>query len=883
MNQPIKLSRRKQIVFFVVVVAGFFALLEGILALAGIRPVVESEDPYVGFAGMPLFVEERQPDGSVQRVTAPNKRTLFNPQHFPQPKPAGTFRIFAVGGSTTYGHPYDDRTSFCAWMRELLHAAEPGRTWEVLNAGGVSYASYRDAALLEEFARYEPDLFVVYGSQNEFLERRTYGGLIDANPALNRLGALASRTRIYTAMRSARMRGQTKQLEAARTRYEMSGEVDALLDAVGGTQAYARDDTLASQIAAHYEFNLRRMKRIADAAGARIIFAGAGSNYKDCSPFKSQHRAGLDAAAIARCETLIAAGVRARVAGDLETALGSLRTAAELDPRDARVHYELGRVQLGLGREAEARASFERAVDEDVCPLRQTSALRAATRRVAENVGARYVDFEQLVADSTLARTGQRIAGEEVFLDHVHPTVEANGWLAAAIVETMIDDGMVHPGPAWPADAAVAARHAIAARWDVRLQALGLRNVARVFTWAGKTEEAGRLVRQAQVLDPQNNDATVILGSQAAAEGRSADAIRHYEQALAADPGFVEARNNLAVELSRAGRYEEALAHYAKLLEGGGERWAVHANAGHACMQLGRFADAAAHYAEVIKLRPSEAEGHLRLGQAWMRAGRPVDGERAIREAVRLAPRNAEMSTALGTVLAQQNKRDEAAVVFKEAIAAAPDHAPAHLYLGSLLWQQGDLVAAKASLEKALQLDPDVPEGHNALGLVLWKQGDLDTAQRAFEAELRLNPDHSEARDNRAFILASQGKVAEALIEYREAVRRRPRDPKTLNGLAWLLATHPNAKYRDGDEALRLAQRADSLAQHRHPLLLNTLAAALAEKGRFADATRTAEEAVKLARSAGQEALARDIDRMAARYRAGEPMRTGAKLPSGPG
>jgi len=876
MNQPIALSRRKQIAFLLVVVVAFFALLEGVLAIAGVRPVVETEDPYVGFAGMPLFVEERQADGSVQWVTAPNKRTLFNLQRFSQPKPAGTVRIFAVGGSTTYGHPYDDRTSFCAWMRELLHAAEPGRNWEVLNAGGVSYASYRDAALLEEFARYEPDLFVVYASQNEFLERRTYGGLIDANPALNRLGALASRTRIYTAMRSARLRGQTKQMEAARTRYEMSGEVDALLDAVGGTQAYTRDDTLASQITAHYEFNLRRMKRIADAAGARIVFVGAGSNDKDCSPFKSQHRTGLDAAAIARCETLLAQGARTRVGGDLEAALGHFRAAADLDPRYARTHYELGRVQLALGRETEARASFERAVDEDVCPLRQTTALRAATRRVAESVGARYVDFEQLVADSTFARTGHRIAGEEAFLDHVHPTVEANGWLAAAVVEAMIRDGMVHPGPAWPADAAVAATNAIAARWDVRLQALGLRNVARVYTWAGKTEEAGRLVRQAQALDPQDNDSAVILGSQAAAEGRSADAIRHYEQALAADAGFVEARNNLAVELSRAGRYEEALAHYKILLEGGGERWAVHANAGHACMQLGRFADAASHYAEVIKLRPSEADGHLRLGQALMRAGKPADGERAIREAVRLAPRNGEVLTALGTVLAQQNKRDEATAAFHQAIAAAPEYAPAHLYLGSLLWQQGDLVAAKASLEKALQLDPEVPEGHNALGLVFWKQGDLDAAQRAFETELRLHPDHAEARDNHAFILATQGKVAEALVEYREAVRRRPRDPKTLNGLAWLLATHPNAKYRDGDEALRLAQRADSLTQHGHPLLLNTLAAALAEKGRFEEATRTAEQAVKLARSAGQEPLARDLDRMAARYRAGKPMRTGA-------
>lgn len=875
MTQPLTFSRRKQVAFGVVVVAAFFALLEGVLAIAGVRPVVETEDPYVGFAGLPLFVEESQPDGAVHRVTAPNKRALFNLQSFRQPKPPNTFRIFAVGGSTTYGHPYDDRTSFCAWMRELLRAADPSRNWEVLNAGGVSYASYRDAALLEEFARYEPDLFVVYASQNEFLERRTYSGLIDANPTLNRLGALASRTRTYTALRSALLRGRTKKIETARARYEMSGEVDALLDAVGGTKHYTRDDTLTSQIAAHYEFNLHRMARIARAADAQILFVGAGSNYKDCSPFKSQHQAGLDVAAIARCESLLAGGSRARAAGQLEAALTALRAAVAIDPRYALAHYELGRVQLALGREADARASFERALNEDVCPLRQTSALRAATRRVAAVERAPFVDFENLTADSTFARGGRRIPGEEAFLDHVHPTVEANGWMAAAIVEAMIGARMLQPSAAWPVEAERHARQAIAARWDVRMQALGLRNVARVYTWAGKTEEAERLVRLAQELDPQSHDSAVILGSTAAAEGRSADAIRNYEAALAADPGFVEARNNLAVELSRAGRYEEALAHYEKLLESGGERWAVHANAGHACMQLGRFADAASHYGEVAKLRPSESEGHLRLGQAWMRAGKPVDGERAIREAVRLAPRNAEALTALATVLVQQNKPEEARKQLQAAIAASPDHAPAHLYLGSLLFQQNDLPGARTALEKALQLDAEVAEAHNALGLVLWKQGELDAALREFETELRLRPDHSEARDNRAFILASQGKVAEAITEYREVVRRRPRDPKSLNGLAWLLATHPNDRYRDGREALRLAQRADSLTQHGHPLVLNTLAAALAENGRYADATRTAEQAVKLARDAGQESLARDLDRMVTRYRANRPMRTG--------
>ena len=84
-----------------------------------------------------------------------------------------------MGGSTTYGRPFDDATSFCGWLRELLPVADPSRQWELINAGGISYASYRVAALMEELADYQPDVFIVYSGQNEFLERRTYSGIIE--------------------------------------------------------------------------------------------------------------------------------------------------------------------------------------------------------------------------------------------------------------------------------------------------------------------------------------------------------------------------------------------------------------------------------------------------------------------------------------------------------------------------------------------------------------------------------------------------------------------------------------------------------------------------------------------------------------------------------
>jgi hypothetical protein len=175
------LSTRKKLLFAFVTVCGFFVLLEGLLGTIGVRPILYREDPFVGFASnVPLFVEEAAP-GATYMVTSPSKIRWFNKQRFLKKKPAGTYRIFTVGGSTTYGHPYEDPASFSGWLREFLPAADPSKQWEVINAGGISYASYRVSMVMEELARYEPDLFVIYSGQNEFLERRTYRGMTEAH------------------------------------------------------------------------------------------------------------------------------------------------------------------------------------------------------------------------------------------------------------------------------------------------------------------------------------------------------------------------------------------------------------------------------------------------------------------------------------------------------------------------------------------------------------------------------------------------------------------------------------------------------------------------------------------------------------------------------
>jgi Flp pilus assembly protein TadD len=127
--------------------------------------------------------------------------------------------------------------------------------------------------------------------------------------------------------------------------------------------------------------------------------------------------------------------------------------------------------------------------------------------------------------------------------------------------------------------------------------------------------------------------------------------------------------------------------------------------------------------------------------------------------------------------------------------------------------------------------------------------------------------------------LADRGQVDEAVAHYREAIRLKPEDPKPYNNLAWTLATHPDRKVRDGAEAVELAERGCTLSEGKDPNLLDTLAAAFAELGRFAEAVETAQRAISLAASVGSNELVSQMENRLRNYRQGRPYRETRPVP----
>jgi Flp pilus assembly protein TadD len=238
---------------------------------------------------------------------------------------------------------------------------------------------------------------------------------------------------------------------------------------------------------------------------------------------------------------------------------------------------------------------------------------------------------------------------------------------------------------------------------------------------------------------------------------------------------------------------------------------------------------------------------------------------------VEIDPDSAEARNDLGLVFAARGQRDEAIVQFRKALEIRSDQAEAHGNLGSALLENGQPDEGIRHLHSALENKPQADRACN-LANALARLGRLDEAIAAYQKTLELKPELVDARYALGMALQRQGKVPEALAQWREAIRLQPDHVPSLNQLAWLSASSPDATVRNGAQAVELAQRAAKL-NAADPNVLDTLAAAYAEAGRFPEALQTARQALDLATRQGNKAFADDVRARIQLYQTGSPYR----------
>ncbi len=273
--------------------------------------------------------------------------------------------------------------------------------------------------------------------------------------------------------------------------------------------------------------------------------------------------------------------------------------------------------------------------------------------------------------------------------------------------------------------------------------------------------------------------------------------------------------------------------------------------------------DFAEHYDEAIaeaqralEAWPGYAEAHYNLGNALAGRGQVDAAIAHYQKVLEIKPNNAETLNNLGYALARRGEFDKAIAHFQKSLEIKPDSAEIHYNLGNALAGRGRVDSAIAHYQKALEIKPDFAEAHANLANVLLGQGQWDEALRHLRKVVELSPEGAGPRNTLGAVLATVGRFDEALSQFREAVQIQPNNAEARKNLAWLRATCPQASLRNGAEAIEQARRADQLCGSRRPDVLDVLAAAYAEAGRFPEAVVTAQKALHLATQQHNQGLA---------------------------
>jgi len=317
--------------------------------------------------------------------------------------------------------------------------------------------------------------------------------------------------------------------------------------------------------------------------------------------------------------------------------------------------------------------------------------------------------------------------------------------------------------------------------------------------------------------------------------------------------------------------------------------------------------EAIADYNQALAWKPNSREAMFGKGRALRKAGRPDEAMECFRAALRTDPRYPELHNSLGAILAEGGKFAEAESEYRQALEADPDFLEARLNLGLTLFKQRKTAEAIAEFKRVLAATPDAVEALVGIGSSLALEGQPNEALASYTEALRLQPMNVEANRAMGSTLAVLGRTNDAISYFSQALKTEPNDPNThfqlgsvlsqagrkaeaiqhyeavlrvqpdsvgaLNNLAWIKATSVNPDLRDGVEAVRLAERACEITKESQPFLLGTLAAALAEAGRFPEAVAAARKARDLATSAGLKDVAARNAELLALYEANRPCR----------
>jgi tetratricopeptide (TPR) repeat protein len=722
----------------------------------------------VGYGHPTSFFLRTQIDGKEFFVPNDKFTSRFFPPSIGRPppalrlaveKPADMYRIFLFGESAALGDP-EPSQGVGRQLEVLLHERYPGTHFEVVCTAMTAINSHTIVPLARECAAHQGDLWIIYTGNNEII------GPFGAGTAFGPRAPAMPFIRASLAVKTTRIGQLIEALVARLDRRSPTPKSWASMKMFTEHQV-PQDDPARLRVYKHFGKNLEDILQAGLKQHVPIILSTLADNIKDCAPFGSMHRTGLDEIQKTSWEKSFQDGVALESAGNYPQALAAYTNASGIDAQFAELQFRIARCDLALTNYPEARRHFELARDYDTLAFRADSRINeaikdAASRHVQE--GVYLLDAAETAAQASPGG----ITGNELFYEHVHWKFEGNYLLARAMadqVAALLPDAVRKNGSSnWvPAD--VCAQRLAVTDWD------------RYRAWEAIAHRMSEPPFTAQLNHDENFKwvENVLREMQSHITPETTVAARKtYQDAIVLAPDDHFLHENYAVFLEATGDLNGALKETERvrgLLPQLPMPWFY---SGLLLVQLGRSSEAANCFSHMLSLRDDFVPAINELAEIFANQQKTAEARALFRRALQTDPGFAATYVNLGFMEQTQGDAAQALAQYQAAARLQP-HGPYELFS-----QACELISAQRRdeaiecLRAAVRMDPKFWQARYTLGTELAAQNNVAEAGSQFAEVIRYRPDYAKAHSNLGVALANQGKLEQALTEFRAALQLNP-------------------------------------------------------------------------------------------------------------
>lgn len=289
----------------------------------------------------------------------------------------------------------------------------------------------------------------------------------------------------------------------------------------------------------------------------------------------------------------------------------------------------------------------------------------------------------------------------------------------------------------------------------------------------GRYTEAEAAFQKAIQLDSTAALAYSVLGVVYANTGRYVEAEVAQQKAIQLDSTFVAAYIRLgAVYCDRLRRYVEAETVFNKAIQLDSNATHAYCNLGVVYANVGRYAEAEAAYKKAIQLDSSFVNAHINLAYMFSHQNQIDQAFEQLEKALTSGFNRFDilLKDRLFATLREQKDRWE--TLLQNALVPDTSDAKGWLNLGNMYIQNSQYADAEPVLEKAIALNASVAPAYYLLGKAYFKTARLEDARREFLKTIELSPQARMARLGMAWLLTAEGKTKEALEWVAQAIEK---------------------------------------------------------------------------------------------------------------